>query len=245
MRDSGEFEVMPKKEALLLGRELVKLERNLGGIATWTSDPTRCSCSTPRRSTSPSPRRTSSASRSSPSSTPTATPTSIDYVIPGNDDAIRAGNLMARIVADAVEEGRYIAQPPFARRGRRTLAPRTRHEWLPSRPRPAGQALAEAKEREARRRRSALRRPHRCAARRPAGRGCGRAGGARPRVQPKLRPSRCPGRDAPRSEPTRPRRGRRRRRRSGDGETTERGVTRCPISRPRTSRRSGSRPAQG
>jgi len=32
MRDSGEFEAMPKKEALLIGRELVKLERNLGGI---------------------------------------------------------------------------------------------------------------------------------------------------------------------------------------------------------------------
>ena len=32
MRDSGEFEAMPKKEALLISRELPKLERNLGGI---------------------------------------------------------------------------------------------------------------------------------------------------------------------------------------------------------------------
>ena len=32
MRDSGEFEAMPKKEALLISRELEKLERNLGGI---------------------------------------------------------------------------------------------------------------------------------------------------------------------------------------------------------------------
>jgi hypothetical protein len=32
MRDSGEFDAMPKKEALLLSRELEKLERNLGGI---------------------------------------------------------------------------------------------------------------------------------------------------------------------------------------------------------------------
>jgi small subunit ribosomal protein S2 len=32
MRDSGEFEAMPKKEALILGRELEKLERNLSGI---------------------------------------------------------------------------------------------------------------------------------------------------------------------------------------------------------------------
>ena len=32
MRDSGEFEAMPKKEALLLTRELEKLQRNLGGL---------------------------------------------------------------------------------------------------------------------------------------------------------------------------------------------------------------------
>ena len=32
MRDSGEFEVMPKKEALLLTREMEKLQRNLGGL---------------------------------------------------------------------------------------------------------------------------------------------------------------------------------------------------------------------
>ena len=35
-------------------------------------------------------------------------PDVIQYVIPGNDDAIRAGNLMCRIISDAVEEGRFI-----------------------------------------------------------------------------------------------------------------------------------------
>jgi small subunit ribosomal protein S2 len=35
-------------------------------------------------------------------------PDLIQFVIPGNDDAIRAGALMCRIVADAVEEGRFI-----------------------------------------------------------------------------------------------------------------------------------------
>jgi small subunit ribosomal protein S2 len=37
-------------------------------------------------------------------------PDLIDFVIPGNDDAIRSANLMCRIVADAVEEGRFLAQ---------------------------------------------------------------------------------------------------------------------------------------
>jgi small subunit ribosomal protein S2 len=36
-------------------------------------------------------------------------PDIIDYVIPGNDDAIRSSNLMCRIIADAVIEGRQLA----------------------------------------------------------------------------------------------------------------------------------------
>ncbi|MED5540524.1 MAG: 30S ribosomal protein S2, partial [Actinomycetota bacterium] len=37
-------------------------------------------------------------------------PDFIDYVIPGNDDAIRSTELLTRVVADAVREGRYIAE---------------------------------------------------------------------------------------------------------------------------------------
>jgi small subunit ribosomal protein S2 len=36
-------------------------------------------------------------------------PELVQYPIPGNDDAIRANSLLARVIADAVEEGRYIA----------------------------------------------------------------------------------------------------------------------------------------
>ena len=46
-------------------------------------------------------------------------PDVIDFVIPGNDDAIRSGNLMCRIISDAVKEGRYIAE----RRGTAKPAP--------------------------------------------------------------------------------------------------------------------------
>ena len=35
-------------------------------------------------------------------------PDLVDYVIPGNDDAIRAGDLMCRVISDAVAEGHYI-----------------------------------------------------------------------------------------------------------------------------------------
>jgi small subunit ribosomal protein S2 len=42
-------------------------------------------------------------------------PDLIQFVIPGNDDAIRAGTLMCRILADAVEEGRFIASRKSAK----------------------------------------------------------------------------------------------------------------------------------
>src|SRR5947208_10189383 len=44
-------------------------------------------------------------------------PDVIQYVIPGNDDAIRAGTLLCRVIADAVEEGRFIASRRAARSG--------------------------------------------------------------------------------------------------------------------------------
>ena len=53
-------------------------------------------------------------------------PDLVQYVIPGNDDAIRAGNLLCRVIADAVEEGRFIASRRAARAGARPSAARAR-----------------------------------------------------------------------------------------------------------------------
>jgi small subunit ribosomal protein S2 len=59
-------------------------------------------------------------------------PDVIDYVIPGNDDAIRSGSLMCRVIADAVVEGRFIAEhrrktaPPAPEESGPSSAPRPR-----------------------------------------------------------------------------------------------------------------------
>ena len=37
-------------------------------------------------------------------------PDLVQFPIPGNDDAIRANELMTRVVAEAIAEGRYIAE---------------------------------------------------------------------------------------------------------------------------------------
>src|SRR5439155_14576847 len=115
MRDAGDFEAMPKKEALHLSRELEKLERNLGGIRDLNKRPDALFVIDTKK-------EHIAVTEANKLNLPIVAvvdtncdPDVIDYVIPGNDDAIRAGSLMCRIVADAVEEGRYIASRRNAR----------------------------------------------------------------------------------------------------------------------------------
>src|SRR5262249_47866280 len=73
-------------------------------------------------------------------------PDLVDYVIPGNDDAIRSAQLMSRVIADAVMEGRQIA----ARRGARSGKP-TEDSSPPGRTRNRGpEEERESRERQAR-----------------------------------------------------------------------------------------------
>ena len=141
MRDAGDFEAMPKKEALLISRELEKLERNLGGIRKMEKLPDAVFILDTKK-------EHIAVTEANKLGIPIVAvvdtncdPDVIQYVIPGNDDAIRSGNLLCRIIADAVEEGRFIAVAPQRRRrpGRRApAAPRTRRRRSPrSRPRPA------------------------------------------------------------------------------------------------------------
>jgi len=108
-KESGEFEALPKKEALLLSRELEKLERNLGGIRRLNRLPKAIFVIDTKK-------EHIAVTEANKLGLPVIAvvdtncdPDVIDYVIPGNDDAIRSGRLMCRIIGDAVKEGRYIA----------------------------------------------------------------------------------------------------------------------------------------
>ena len=108
-RDSGEFEAMPKKEALKISRELEKLERNLGGIRNLERAPDAVFIlDTKKEDIAVTEARKLGIPIVAVVDT-NCDPDVITYPIPGNDDAIRSGNLLCRVVADAVEEGRYIA----------------------------------------------------------------------------------------------------------------------------------------
>jgi small subunit ribosomal protein S2 len=109
MRDAGEFDAMIKKEALGLSRELEKLERNLGGIRNMERLPDAVFILDTKK-------EDIAVTEANKLGIPIVAvvdtncdPDIIDFVIPGNDDAIRSASLMARIVCDAVQEGRFIA----------------------------------------------------------------------------------------------------------------------------------------
>jgi small subunit ribosomal protein S2 len=122
MRDSGEFDAMPKKEALQHVREMEKLQRNLGGIRGLTRRPDAIFVLDTKK-------EHIAVTEANKLGIPVVAvvdtnvdPELVQYPIPGNDDAIRANSLLARVIADAVEEGRFIAAK---REPGRAPAPRT------------------------------------------------------------------------------------------------------------------------
>jgi len=109
MRESGEFDVMIKKEALMLSRELEKLQRNLGGLRAMNKLPDAIFVIDTKK-------EHIAVTEANKLGIPVVAvvdtnvdPDVIQYPIPGNDDAIRANSLLARVICDAVEEGRFIA----------------------------------------------------------------------------------------------------------------------------------------
>jgi small subunit ribosomal protein S2 len=117
MVDTGETEQMIKKEGLKVRRERDKLQRNLGGITRLERLPNAIFVIDTKK-------EHIAVTEANRLGIPVIAvvdtncdPDIIDYVIPGNDDAIRSATLMCRIVADAVEEGRFLAQRKGARPG--------------------------------------------------------------------------------------------------------------------------------
>ena len=118
MQKAGDFDAMPKKEALRHTRELEKLQRNLGGIRGLERLPDAIFVIDTKK-------EHIAVTEANKLGLPVVAvvdtncdPDVITHVIPGNDDAIRSGALLCRVVADAVVEGRFVAQqrpaPPAA-----------------------------------------------------------------------------------------------------------------------------------
>jgi small subunit ribosomal protein S2 len=108
MRDSGDFERITKKEALILSRKLERLEVLLGGIRKMVKVPDLLFVVDVQR-------EETAIHEANLLSIPVigmvdtnCDPRYVDYVIPSNDDAIRAIKLMVGKIADAVMEGKAL-----------------------------------------------------------------------------------------------------------------------------------------
>ncbi len=105
MQEDGSINRFPKKEILLMEKERVKLERNIGGIKDMRSLPTVIFLVDPRK-------ESIAINEASKLHIPVVAitdtncdPEGIDYLIPGNDDAIRSIRLISKYMAEAVLKG--------------------------------------------------------------------------------------------------------------------------------------------
>jgi small subunit ribosomal protein S2 len=106
MVEDGSFEKMNKKEALMMQRELAKLQKSLGGIKDMAALPDAIFVIDVGY-------HKIAVTEANKLGIPVVgvvdtnhAPAGIDYVIPGNDDSSRAIRLYARGMADAILEGR-------------------------------------------------------------------------------------------------------------------------------------------
>ncbi|HEY66579.1 MAG TPA: 30S ribosomal protein S2 [Caldilineae bacterium] len=113
-RDNGELEALPKKEALLLTREIAKLNRRLGGLRNMTRLPDLLFLVDVRREEIAVREANRLGIPIIAMVDTNCDPDPIDYVIPSNDDAIRAIKLITSKIADAVIEGQQIRAATMA-----------------------------------------------------------------------------------------------------------------------------------
>jgi small subunit ribosomal protein S2 len=110
MQEDGTFDVLPKKEVILLKKELEKLEKNLGGIKNMTRIPDAIFVVDPKKERICVQEAHALNIPLIGIADTNCDPEELDYVIPGNDDAIRAVKLIVAKMADAVIEANQGAE---------------------------------------------------------------------------------------------------------------------------------------
>jgi len=113
-RERGDFDRLPKKEALKLEREIAKLNARLSGIKGMERLPDMLYIVDVRREATAVKEANRLGIPIVAMVDTNCDPTPIDYVIPANDDAIRAIKLITSKIADAVIEGQRMREIALA-----------------------------------------------------------------------------------------------------------------------------------
>ena len=106
MQEDGTFDVLPKKEVILLKKEMEKLEKNLGGIKEMENLPGVMFIVDPKKERIAILEAKKLGIPVIGLVDTNCNPEEVDYAIPGNDDAIRAVKLIADSMANAVIEAK-------------------------------------------------------------------------------------------------------------------------------------------
>ncbi|MBU0960294.1 MAG: 30S ribosomal protein S2, partial [Proteobacteria bacterium] len=108
MQEDGSINRFPKKEILLMEKERIKLERNVGGIKNMRNVPSVIFVVDPKK-------ETIGVAEARKLNIPLVVladtncdPDGIDFLIPGNDDALRSIRLVTGQIAEAVLAGQAL-----------------------------------------------------------------------------------------------------------------------------------------
>ncbi len=104
--EDGTFDLLPKKEVILLKHEMEKLQKYLGGIKDMKNLPSALFIIDPKKEEIAVAEARKLHIPIIATVDTNCDPDVIDYPIPANDDAIRAVKLLTGKVADAILEGR-------------------------------------------------------------------------------------------------------------------------------------------
>ena len=109
MEETGQINLLTKKERLILARRKAKLEKFIGGIRHMKTIPDMLFIvDTVKEKIAVGEANKLGLPIVAPVDT-NCDPDLIDYPIPGNDDAIRSVNLFCKTIADAIIEGKELA----------------------------------------------------------------------------------------------------------------------------------------
>ncbi len=108
LSENGSLDLLPTREAMQLRGDLRKLEQNLGGVGGMDRLPAAVFVVDPRKEAIVVKEARKLKIPIIGLVDTNCDPDEIDYIIPGNDDAIRSCDLIVRVMADAVAQGRQL-----------------------------------------------------------------------------------------------------------------------------------------
>jgi small subunit ribosomal protein S2 len=107
-KENGTVNGFTKKEQLLMGRDLAKIEKVFGGVKTMEKLPEIIFVVDSKKELNAVLEARKMGVKIVAICDTNSDPTLVDYPIPANDDAIKSIQLIVKTIADAVEEGKQI-----------------------------------------------------------------------------------------------------------------------------------------